>query len=106
MAEILAIPPMLSKRFRLTQHIVHNQTIAGIEGDQAEGETYCTAYHVYDGENGVAKLIVWHLRYVDRLVRRDGSWRFLSRCLNVDWTETRRINPAHATTSWEEMLSL
>jgi hypothetical protein len=32
--------------------------------------------------------------YYDTFVKDDGGWLFAERKLNVDWTDTRRLQPA------------
>ena len=82
-------PAMLRQMYAMTQHVVHNQTVA-ITSDTAQGETYCTASHMTrDGDAG--SILVWALRYQDRYRRDDGRWRFSGRKLILDWSETRPV---------------
>ena len=85
-------PALLKQMYLMTQHVVHNQTV-DVSGDEAAGETYCTASHVLrpasEGEGHAA--LVWAIRYQDRFRRVDGSWRFSGRTLIVDWSETRPV---------------
>jgi SnoaL-like domain len=85
-------PAMLRDMYLLTQHVVHNQTVT-IDGDTAEGETYCTASHVHrpQGDTDRTTALVWSLRYQDRFVRTPAGWRFARRKLIVDWSETRPV---------------
>jgi ketosteroid isomerase-like protein len=74
------------ERYRATFHAVHNQIFA-IDGDEASGETYCTASHLLEHDGGTTK-IDWGIRYQDRCRRGpDGSWRFARRELIVDWVQ-------------------
>ncbi len=86
-------PAMLREMYLMTQHVIHNQTLV-VRGDEAEGETYCTANHIMrpaaDGAGHSA--LVWALRYQDRLRREDGAWRISARMLIVDWSETRPVS--------------
>jgi uncharacterized protein (TIGR02246 family) len=93
--QICAIPGMLRGMYARTLHQVHQQTVR-IEGDSAEGQTYCTANHVSDKGGGAAENLVWAMRYHDRLRREQGRWVFVRRSVIIDWTETRpaRIQPA------------
>lgn len=81
---------LLGRMFRATQHRVH-QVVAIVEGDEATGETYCTADHLLKDDDA---LLAWTIRYQDRW-RRDahGAWRFAHRKLIVDWEETRAVRP-------------
>ena len=64
--------------FDFTHHQL-GQTILQIDDDQASAITYCTAWHErHDGTRGT----VW-IRYLDELVRIDGSWRVRRRSLNL-----------------------
>jgi hypothetical protein len=95
LAEIRGNPAILRQMFLMTRHVVHNQTVR-IHGDEAEGETYCTASHILrpgvDGEGDAA--LVWAVRYQDRFRRVDDRWRFSRRTLIIDWTETRPVTLA------------
>jgi hypothetical protein len=59
-----------------------------LEGDRAEGETYCLAHHVLvDGDSG--SLMIASIRYLDTFTKSKGTWLFAERRLYVDWTDTR-----------------
>ena len=90
LAEVRAIPQMLEKRFLVTRHAIHNQLVE-ISGDEASGEVYCTADHIWENADGQAELTSWCLRYEDRFVRQGGVWRFASRHITVDWSEARPL---------------
>ncbi len=89
--QISGNPGMLKQMYMSTMHTVMNQT-ATIEGDAAEGETYCIAYHVNrpDAEGNYTRLD-WAIRYQDKYVRRDGKWLYTHRQLLVEWTELSPI---------------
>ncbi len=87
-AEIRAMPPMIKQKYVSTTHAVHNQTVT-ISGDIAEGETGCLAHMMSQGPRGGEMLIVEGVRYLDKWVRRDGSWRFASRRIVIDFSEVR-----------------
>jgi ketosteroid isomerase-like protein len=73
-------------RYRATFHAVHNQTLA-FAGDEATGETYCVANHLYERDGSPRKLD-WGIRYQDRYRRgADGAWRIHRRELIVDWEQ-------------------
>ena len=87
-------PAMLRQMFLMTQHVVHNQTLT-VEGDEARGETYCTASHILHPE-GEAEAqghtaYVWAIRYQDTLRKQGGAWRLARRELVVDWSEYRPV---------------
>jgi ketosteroid isomerase-like protein len=73
-------------RYRSTFHAVQNQTLE-LAGDDASGETYCTASHLYERDGQMRKLD-WGIRYQDRFRRgADGAWRIHRRELIVDWEQ-------------------
>ena len=91
-AAIRDCPAILCRMYHMTQHVVHNQTLT-LDGDEAEGETYCTASHVIRPaeEGGEHSIYVWAIRYQDRIRRLPDGWRFSRRTLVVDWSEVRSI---------------
>jgi hypothetical protein len=78
-------------RYQATMHFNGQSTIS-LAGDQATGESYCIAHHLFT-EDGERKLMVAWLRYRDTFLKVDGAWRFAERELYVDWTETRPSRP-------------
>jgi len=77
----------LGQMFRATVHRVHN-LVATIDGDEATGETYCTADHLLPDAD---MILAWTIRYQDQWRREDGIWRFTRRTLVVEWEETRPV---------------
>jgi hypothetical protein len=75
-------------RYEATQHFNGQSTIE-IDGDQATGESYCIAYHLFT-EEGERKLMIAHLRYHDTFIKVNGAWLFAERHLYVDWIETEK----------------
>ena len=73
----------LGQMFRSTLHKVHNQTVM-IKGDQATGETYCTADHLM---NDADQLLRWTIRYIDEWRREGDTWRITRRKLELLWEE-------------------
>ena len=71
-----------------TSHAVHNHTIA-IDGDQAEGEVYVTAYNRIPNPEGGANEFIQGLRYLDKYRNEGGRWRFAHRTVVVDWAQLR-----------------
>lgn len=92
--QIKQLPTGLSKRYARMMHTVHNQTV-DIADDRAEGETYCLAHQLIEGEGrGGPTIFDMGIRYWSRWVRVDGPWRFAHRQVTLDWTE---IRPARRT---------
>jgi hypothetical protein len=83
--------------FRATVHRVHNQ-VATVTGDEATGETYCTADHLL---NDVHSVLVWTIRYLDQWRREGGQWRFTRRKLIVEWEEVRAVTVKDAGSAGE-----
>jgi hypothetical protein len=84
-----ALTPVFAalNEYEATMHFNGQSTIV-LDGDQATGESYCIAHHLFTAD-GERRLMVAWLRYGDTFVKRDGAWRFAERELYVDWTETR-----------------
>ncbi len=77
--------------YHSTFHFVGQQQTE-IAGDTATGETYCIAHHLTMPDDGSpATDFVMFIRYQDQFVRLDEGWRFASRELHIDWTETRPV---------------
>jgi hypothetical protein len=85
-----ALAPVFAdlNKYDATTHFVGQSTIFTLTADRATGEAYCLAHHVtVDGEK--RHLMVASLRYLDTLVKMDGTWLFAERLLYVDWVEER-----------------
>lgn len=91
----------LGQMFRATVHRVHNQ-VAAVSGDEASGETYCTADHLLNESDNV---LVWTIRYQDRWRREAGVWRFTHRKLIVEWEEMRSVTVKDAVRAGEDITS-
>jgi hypothetical protein len=76
-------------RYEVTTHFNGQSTVA-LDGDRATGESYTIAHHVFT-EDGVRKIMVASLRYLDVFARVDGRWYFAARDLILDWSETREL---------------
>ncbi|GAA2996153.1 nuclear transport factor 2 family protein [Streptomyces lactacystinicus] len=89
-----ALAPVFAdlNRYRTTTHF-NGQSTVTLDGDRAEGETYCLAHHVSSGPADERTIMIASIRYLDRFVKRDGGWFFAERRLLVDWTETRPCKP-------------
>jgi len=83
-----ALTPVFAdlNRYTATMHFNGQSTVV-LDGEQATGESYCIAHHLYT-EDGERKVMVAYLRYGDTFVKRAGVWLFAERNLYVDWTET------------------
>lgn len=79
------------KNYNLTTHL-NGQTNLSINGNSANGETYCVAHHLKT-ENGQRTLTVMYIRYYDIFVKEDNNWLFSERKLIIDWTDSRLSNP-------------
>jgi SnoaL-like domain len=80
------------------QHYVANQLVE-INGDRAVCESYYCCYieFIDDPEftaGGGSEAVLMGGRYVDQLVRHDGTWKITSRAAVVDWSRSLG-EPAH-----------
>lgn len=89
------IPAVLRSMYVKTMHTVLNQIVT-IDGDRAEGETYCIAYHLHAPKDGKSLRYDMYIRYQDKLRREADGWKFYHRHLIVEWEETVELQPAAA----------
>ena len=84
-----ALTPVFAdlNRYEVTTHFNGQSTVA-LDGDRATGESYTIAHHVFT-EDGVRKIMIASLRYLDVFAKVDGRWCFAERDLILDWSETR-----------------
>jgi hypothetical protein len=88
-----ALAPVFAdlNKYGATTHFVGQSTIFTLSADRATGEAYCLAHHVtVDGEK--RRLMVASLRYLDTVVKMNGTWLFAERLLYVDWMEERALS--------------
>lgn len=78
--------------YDVTTHF-NGQSTVTLDGDHASGETYCLAHHIWNND-GQRTLMILSIRYLDKFVREDGTWRFAERELITDWTDVRPSTPA------------
>jgi hypothetical protein len=78
-------------RYQATMHFNGQSTIT-LDGDQATGESYCIAHHLFTEDDERRLMVAW-LRYGDTFAKIDGAWLFAERKLYVDWTETHPSHP-------------
>jgi len=76
--------------YTATQHFVHN-VLYDVEGDEAQGQTYCLACHLHDRSGELMKIDMG-ITYDDHLVRTDCGWRIGRRSLNLLWMHTTRVD--------------
>jgi SnoaL-like domain len=76
-------------RYEATTHF-NGQSTVTIEGNRATGESYTIAHHVYT-EDGMRKIMIASLRYLDTFTKIDQSWYFAECKLILDWSETRSM---------------
>ncbi|MFC7446796.1 nuclear transport factor 2 family protein [Rhodococcus daqingensis] len=74
-----------------THHAVHQQVLDVVDVEEAAGQTYCTAHHVYRAKDGGLRDNVLAIRYQDRYRKVAGSWRIAHRELVVDFAEDRAV---------------
>jgi hypothetical protein len=84
--EITSAMEWMSRYETTTHHL--GQQMVEIEGDEATGETYCMAHHIYEAD-GVRRDRVMSIRYLDTYARVGGEWKFAARRLAVDWIDER-----------------
>jgi SnoaL-like domain len=79
--------------FERTMHFLGNQLIE-LKGDSAHAETYCVAFHrrAATASAPAADVYLW-LRYIDRLERRDGTWKIAHRVCAFDWSRVDPVGP-------------
>src|SRR6476620_418800 len=86
-----ALTPVFAdlNRYEATTHF-NGQSTVSIDSERATGESYTIAHHVFT-EDGVRKIMVAALRYLDAFAKIDGRWYFAERKLILDWSETRSM---------------
>ena len=78
-------------RYAVTTHFMGNH-LAEITEDSADVETYAIAHHRDDGTD-VPQYVMIALRYVDRMVRQNGSWVVVNRVMVEDWRRNDQALP-------------
>jgi hypothetical protein len=68
---------------RSMQHHITTTNFA-ISGDIAEGEIYSIATHSFATKGGETEVVVGG-RYLDKYEKRNGTWKFTTRCIVTDW---------------------
>ena len=78
-------------QYQATTHF-NGQSTVTLQGDRATGESYTIAHHLFTAD-GVRKIMIASLRYLDTFVKLGGAWYFAERNLILDWSETRVSTP-------------
>lgn len=73
------------ERYSATQHCMYQQRLE-LRGDEAEGEVYCVAHHLFELAGQTQKLD-WGIRYQDRYRREPAGWRVIRRELRIVWQQ-------------------
>lgn len=68
-----------------TFHLLGNQ-IGEWHNEIYSGETWCTASHIYD-RDGVQRKLDMGIRYQDQIEKVGGTYKYMSRDLQVVWTQ-------------------
>jgi ketosteroid isomerase-like protein len=85
------ITTVIAQMYLWTMHNVHNTDYV-VSGDTATGTTNCVASHV-SVKDGTHIKLDWYIKYTDKLVKRDGKWRFSERSLHTRFTTTQMVQP-------------
>jgi SnoaL-like domain len=76
-------------RYEVTMHF-NGQSTVTIDGDRATGDSYTIAHHVFT-EDGMRRMMVAWLRYLDVFARVDDAWYIAERQIVLQWSETRAL---------------
>lgn len=80
-------------RYRVTMHLLGQSTIdVAADGASATSETYCTAHHLTDHDDGSVSDRVMFIRYLDDWANAPDGWSLRRRRLANDWTDTRAVH--------------
>jgi hypothetical protein len=87
----LALGRAVLSHFTVTWHNTGNQLVE-VDGNTAWAEHYTISSHrIAADEKGPERDFVAYGRYVDRMERRDGEWRFARRTMLLDFTRTDAV---------------
>jgi hypothetical protein len=76
-------------QYEVTMHF-NGQCTIKLGESGATAETYCVAHHVFS-QDGERQIFIAYLRYEDELAKEQGDWRFASRKLYVEFTDSRPL---------------
>jgi hypothetical protein len=86
-------PPL----FLMTHHLYGNIAVRFFGVDRARSITYFFAQHrAHRGGHVMDEMV--RGRYLDRLIKQDGQWRFAERTIVFDWS---KIAPADSSNWWD-----
>jgi len=86
--QLASVPNTMRGMYRSTTHMMTNHLVEG-DGDHASGEVLCTARHLTNDRQDSRNVII---RYIDRYVRRDGSWLIDDREIRFLWSEKHGVS--------------
>jgi hypothetical protein len=86
-------PPL----FLMTHHLYGNIVVRFFGAERARSITYFFAHHRAD-RGGLIMDEMVRGRYLDRLIKQDGQWRFAERTIVFDWS---KIAPADGSKWWD-----
>ncbi|MFT4518356.1 MAG: ketosteroid isomerase-like protein [Halioglobus sp.] len=78
------------EKYSRTLHQVTN-VFYEVEGDSAQGETYCLASHIFE-DAGLEMKIDMGIVYNDALRRLPQGWRILNRQFTLLWSQTTQVD--------------
>jgi SnoaL-like domain len=81
-------------RFTVTWHNTGNQLVE-VDGDAAWAEQYTISSHrIAADAAGPERDFIAYGRYIDRVEKRAGEWRFARRTMLLDYTRTDTVAPS------------
>ena len=81
-------------RYEATMHFNGQSTVI-LDGNQATGDSYTIAHHVYTDDTSRLMMVAW-LRYLDTFTKVDNTWYIAERQIILRWSETRPLGPPTA----------
>jgi hypothetical protein len=81
-------------RYEATMHFNGQSTVV-LDGNQATGDSYTIAHHVYTEDDNRVMMVAW-LRYLDTFTKVDQTWYIAKREIILEWSETRPLGPPTA----------
>jgi hypothetical protein len=76
-------------RYEETMHFNGQSTVI-VDGNQATGDSYTIAHHVYTEDGSRTMMVAW-LHYLDKFTKVDQSWYISERQIILKWSETRSL---------------
>jgi hypothetical protein len=81
-------------RYEATMHFNGQSTVI-LDGNQATGDSYTIAHHVYTNDDTRMMMVAW-LRYLDTFTKVGQTWYIAKREIILEWSETRPLGPPTA----------